>query len=61
MKTLNRWHALLAAIPLAGVAFAAVPAAAVPVAVAAGPHTVHIGARLAVSYTAPQGSLTLSR
>ncbi len=69
MKTLNRWHILLAAIPLAGVAFAAVPAAAVPaaavpaaaapvaaapVAVAAGPHTVHVGARLAVSYTAPQ-------
>ena len=54
MKKLNRWRILLAAIPLAGIAFATGPAAAAPVAVAAGPHTVHIGARLTVSYTAPQ-------
>ena len=59
MKTLNRWRILLAAIPVGGIAFAAIPAAAIPAAaapaaVAAGPHTVHIGARLTVSYTAPQ-------
>lgn len=48
MKALHRSRILLAAIPLAGIALAAVPAAA-----AAGPHTVHVSARLTVTYTAP--------
>jgi hypothetical protein len=48
MKALHRSRALLAAIPLAGIALAAVPAAA-----AAGPHTIHVSARLTVTYTAP--------
>ena len=48
MKALHRSRILLAAIPLAGIALAAVPAAA-----AAGPHTVHISAKLTVAYTAP--------
>jgi hypothetical protein len=48
MKTLNRSRILLAAIPLAGIALAAAPAAA-----AAGPHTVHVSAKLTVTYTAP--------
>jgi hypothetical protein len=49
MKALNRSRILLAAIPLAGITVAAVPAAA-----AAGSQTVHISARLTVTYTAPQ-------
>jgi hypothetical protein len=48
MKALHRSRVLLAAIPLAGIALAAVPAAA-----AAGPHTVHVSARLTVTHTAP--------
>ena len=48
MKALHLSRTLLAAIPLAGIALAAVPAAA-----AAGPHTVHIRARLTVTDTAP--------
>jgi len=48
MKALNRSRALLAAIPLVGIALAAIPAAA-----AAGPHTVHVSAKLTVTYTAP--------
>jgi hypothetical protein len=48
MKALHRSRILLAAIPLAGIALAAVPAAA-----AAGPHTVHVSARLTVTHTAP--------
>jgi hypothetical protein len=48
MKTLHRSRALLAAIPLAGIALAAVPAAA-----AAGSHTVHVSAKLTVTHTAP--------
>jgi hypothetical protein len=41
-------RALLAAIPLAGIALAAIPAAA-----ATSTHTVHISARLTVTHTAP--------
>jgi hypothetical protein len=54
MKVLHRSRILLAAIPLAGIALAAVPAAAaaVPAASAAGPHTVHVSAKLTVAYTA---------
>jgi hypothetical protein len=48
MKALHRSRILQAAIPLAGIALAAVPAAA-----AAGPHTVHVSARLTVGYAAP--------
>ncbi len=48
MKALHLSRTLLAAIPLAGIALAPVPAAA-----AAGPHTVHIRARLTVTDTAP--------
>ena len=47
-EALHRSRILLAAIPLAGIALAAVPAAA-----AAGPHTIHVSARLTVTYTAP--------
>ena len=48
MKTLNHCRALLALLPLAGIALAAVPAAA-----ATSAHTVHISARLTVTHTAP--------
>jgi hypothetical protein len=53
MNAFHRSRALLAAIPLAGIALAAVPAAA-----AAGPHatvsgTVQISAKLTVTHTAP--------
>jgi hypothetical protein len=52
MKTLKPARALLAAIPLAGLALVAILAAA-----AAGPHaasqTVHISAKLTVTHTAP--------
>jgi hypothetical protein len=55
MKVLHRSRILLAAIPLAGIALAAVPAAAAAVLAssAAGPHTVHISARLTVTHTTP--------
>lgn len=53
MKTLNRSRALLAALPLAGIALAAVPAAAATGQQAAGSHTVHISAKLTVTHTAP--------
>jgi len=52
MKALHRTRILLAAVPLAGIALAAVPACAAPAA-AAGPHTVHVSAKLTVTYTAP--------
>jgi hypothetical protein len=52
MKAFPASRALLAAIPLAGLAMAAIPAAA-----ATGPHTasqtVHISAKLTVTHTAP--------
>jgi hypothetical protein len=47
MKALRPSRILLAAIPLAGIALAAGPAAA------AGPHIVHVSAKLTVTYTAP--------
>jgi hypothetical protein len=55
MKTLDRSRALLAAIPLAGIALAAMPAAAVamPPPAAAGSRTVHVSAKLTVTHTAP--------
>jgi hypothetical protein len=49
MKTLNLSRILLAAIPLAGFGLAAIPAAVG----AAGLQTVHISAKLTVTYTAP--------
>ena len=52
MTTLNRFRILLAVLPLAGIALAAVPASAAPAA-AAGPHTVHVSAKLTVTHTAP--------
>ena len=52
MTTLNRSRILLAVLPLAGIALAAAPASAAPAA-AAGPHTVHVSAKLTVSHTAP--------
>jgi hypothetical protein len=54
MKTLNTTRALLAALPLAGVALAAVPAAAAATGPQpAGSRAVHISARLTVTHTAP--------
>jgi hypothetical protein len=52
MTTLNRSRILLAVLPLAGIAWAAVPASAASAA-AAGPHTVHVSAKLTVTHTAP--------
>jgi hypothetical protein len=54
MKALHPSRALLAAIPLAGLALAAVPAAATTAPHAAGSKTVHITAKLTVTHTAPQ-------
>jgi hypothetical protein len=48
MKTLHHSRALLAALPLAGIALAAIPAAA-----SASSHTVQISAKLTVTHTAP--------
>jgi hypothetical protein len=53
MKTLTTTRALLAALPLAGIALAAVPAAAATGQQAAGSQTVHISAKLTVTHTAP--------
>ena len=52
MTTLNRSRILLAVLPLAGIALAAAPASAASAA-AAGPHTVHVSAKLTVTHTAP--------
>jgi hypothetical protein len=53
MKTLHPSRALLAAIPLAGLALAAIPGAAAAVPNAAASRTVHVSARLTVTHTAP--------
>ena len=53
MKAFAASRALLAAIPLAGLALAAVPAAAATGPHAAASQTVHISAQLTVTHTAP--------
>jgi hypothetical protein len=53
MKALHPSRALLAAIPLAGLALAAIPAAAATTPHAARSQTVQISAKLTVSHTAP--------
>ena len=53
MKTLHPARALLAAIPLAGLALAAIPGAAAAVPYAAASPTVHVSAKLTVTHTAP--------
>jgi hypothetical protein len=53
MKRLHHPRALLAAIPLAGMALAAIPAAAAAGQHAAASHTVQISAKLTVTHTAP--------
>jgi hypothetical protein len=53
MKAFPASRALLAAIPLAGLALAAIPAAAATGPHAAASQTVHISAKLTVTHTAP--------
>jgi hypothetical protein len=53
MKTLHHSRALLAAIPLVGLALAAIPAAAATAPHPATSHTVQISAKLTVTHTAP--------
>jgi len=53
MKTLKPACALLAAIPLAGLALAVIPAAAATAPHAAASQTVQISAELTVTHTAP--------
>jgi hypothetical protein len=53
MKPRTPFRALLAAIPLAGLALAAIPAAAATAPYTGGTQTVHISAKLTVTHTAP--------